>query len=335
MRFSYKCQVVAAYDSHTDEVKPCTARPADWDDFIGQPRAKAQLRAAAAYARLRGVPMRHVLLDSGTPGIGKTSLALLAAQECGAQQVKMISGRVKANQARVLLAGMADGDVLFIDEIHTLVAGGKADAEWLLNFLQDGCIVGPRGAEKQPRVTVIAATTDAGRLPETILSRFPIRPGLDDYTADEGAQIAKVLSRTLIDPPLPLPSPENLAAIARAAHNNPRLMSAIICNVRDVCCATEGQSYNEPHYDLGQALEWLGLTEDGLTNLACRYLKALYVDFNGEPVGAGAMQDMLREPGGVHHTEGLLLDMGLIVKTRQGRLLTQLGISRIRTLLCL
>lgn len=307
--------------------------PDSFDDFVGQKVAKAQLLTAARSAKMRGVPMDHVLIADGRPGVGKTSLALLCAKELEAN-VRFVSGKVKLTEARLLLSSMLDGDVLIIDEVHRMVDGGKKDAEWLLHYLQDGVIVGPRGPEELPRVTVIAATTDAGRLPDTVLGRFPLKPTLVDYTDEEAALIAQRLSRKIMIDPLPKPRPHDCARIARAAANTPRMMTSILVTLRDLTLTTYGETWDEKTetYDLSTSLEWLGLTEDGLTRTAQRYLLALLNDFAGEPVGQTSVQDRLQEPGGLLATERLLMSAGLIEKTRCGRILTAAGIRRAREL---
>lgn len=304
--------------------------PTTWEAYIGQDRAKKQLMTLARAAKMLGKPMDHVLITSGTPGQGKTALSLLTAEEAGAG-IKVAGGQLTAGAARVLLAGMEDGDVLFIDEIHTLAAGGKKNVEWLLNFLQDGVIMGPRGAEVQPKVTVIAATTDAGRLPETLLDRFR-QVQLAPYTEDEAAAIAAGMAERMIPKPLPVPTPENCHGIARAASNNPRVMAGVIAHLRNITLVTDGSNWNYDHYDLTEALDWANLTTDGLTRTARRYLDALLTTFNGEAAGAAKVQDVLREPGGLHHTERLLVDKDLIALTKTGRMLTQAGIRRARAL---
>lgn len=307
--------------------------PTDWAEIIGQDKAKLQLMTAARSAKLRGVSMPHTLLVSGKPGIGKTSLALLAAGEMGAE-VKVVSGKIVGAQARMLLAGMADGDCLIIDEMHQLVSGGKTNAEWLLHYLQDGVLIGPLGPETQPKVTVIGCTTDIGKLPMTVVSRFPVVPDLVDYTDAEAALIAGVQAKRAFLAPAPLPCTKNLAAIARAASNSPRLMRALLETLRDITLVSGGSTWNEEAqtYDLTQVLDWHGLTEDGLTALAQRYLVVLAEEFMGEPAGVAMMKERLQEPGGVESTERLLLDKGYIALTKRGRILTQHGMKRARKL---
>lgn len=304
--------------------------PDEWDEFIGQATAKRTLRVKIASAQEREVPLSHVLLASGTPGVGKTTLGLLTAAALGTR-MKMVSGKMSANEARITLSAMRDGDVLFIDEVHQLVRGGKANAEWLLHLLQDGVLMGPRGPEPQPQVTVIGATTDAGRLPETVLSRFPIKPVLEPYSLQEATLIAINMGKALLPKEAPWPRHEDFQAVAIASNHNPRVMSSIIQNMRDLVTVDFDAAFDGMHYDLTEPLAWLGLTMDGLDDLAQRYLVTIMRDFEGQ-AGGRSMEDRLQEPGGIDSVERVLMGKGYIVKTRQGRVLTAEGINRAQEL---
>jgi Holliday junction DNA helicase RuvB len=302
--------------------------PTSWDDFIGQDMAKRKLITAARSARIRKDRMEHTLLCAGTPGVGKTTLAVLTAAELGGK-LCVLSGAIKVGDARIALSDLDDGDVLFIDEIHQVFAGSKVQGEWLLHLLQDGVIMGPRGAEQQPRVTILAATTEAGRLPETVLERFAITD-LVAYTDEEAAQIARALAKRILVAPWPVPSDANCAQVARAASNSPRIMRKLWTTCRDICLTSEGDNWTDNNeYDLTDTLAWHGLTEDGLTKGCRDYLVSLMRDFAG---GAGlkALQDRLQEPGGLGHTERLLQQKGYMALTKQGRILTQTGIRAAR-----
>lgn len=303
-----------------------SAYPQTWDEFIGQDTAKRQLQVAIASAKTRSAPLGHVLLASGTPGIGKTAMALLATAELEAG-MNIVSGKMSLNEARIALSVLDDRDVLFIDEIHRLVQGGKGNAEWLLHLMQDGVLMGPKGPEVQPMVTIIGATTDVGRLPETIVSRFPLRPVLKPYTLDEATEIAIDMVSHALPGGVPFPNMDDMRAIARAASHNPRTIRAIVNNLRDLALVDIDAVHDGTNYDLSEPLAWLGLTLDGLTDTACRYLVILIEDFAGQ-AGERAMQDRLQEPGGIDHTERLLMEKGLIAKTPQGRVLTREGITR-------
>lgn len=307
--------------------------PDNWDQFRGQEQAKRQLQVAAQSARMRGAAMSHVLLASGEAGIGKTTLGLLTAAELGAN-VKLVTGKMGANEARIALSGMEAGDVLLIDELHQLVSRGKANAEWLLHLLADGVLLGPMGPEIQPPITVIACTTDLGKLPDTIISRFPLRPVLEPYTEHEAMLVAISMAQHIMLHPLPFPQAADFQAIARAGSCNPRTMGAILSNLRDIVLVDDSVANTEADdgehvYDLTEALAWLGLSLDGLTKAQRTYLAVLYSEFAGQ-AGERPLSDRLGEPGGLRHIEQPLLRRGLIARTRQGRVLTKDGIRRAR-----
>lgn len=307
--------------------------PDTWDEFVGQDEAKRHLRVAAKSAARRGTHLGHVLISSPIAGIGKTSLALLTAQELGAQ-VAIQSGPIKPNTVRYAFADLTDGDVLFLDEIHRLVSGGnKNGAEWLLHYLQDGVLLGPRGIEDVPKVTIIGATTDAGRLPQPILERFEITPTLVRYTDGEAAQIARVMSRKILEREgLEAISDTTAAAVATAAINSPRIMRRILCKVRDLAVCGDVDE-NGGDYDLAEALRWAGVTHDGLTVPAQKYLFTLLKEFNGEPAGVTVLRDRVGEVGnGMKELERMLLDKGLVQLTKQGRMLTTAGYRRTKVL---
>lgn len=298
----------------------------DWDAFIGQEDAKRQLLTAIHSAKLRGATLPHVLLASGVPGVGKTTLALLIAQEMGVP-LKVVSGKVTVNDARIAVSTMEPGSILFYDEIHQAVQGGKANAEWLLHLLQDGCLPGPRGMEVMPKITVIGATTDVGKLPQTIIGRFQLRPRIRSYTENESVKIAIGMgAETMGRECLPEPLSGSCKAVASAASGSPRLMRSIWTVVRDIALVHQ-DNHDGRDYDITGALEQFGLTCDGLDDVAQRYLIALRLDFGGQ-AGKNAIQDALQEPGGLGETERLLVEKGLITFAKAGRVLTIDGIMR-------
>jgi Holliday junction DNA helicase RuvB len=307
--------------------------PATWEEFIGQPLVTRQLKIAARSAKARQAPMGHTLLSSPMPGIGKTSLALLTSIELGTQ-IRIESGPIKPAMVPYMLMDMKDGDVLFLDEVHRLVQGGKANAEWLLHLMADGVTFGPLGMEKAPAITVIAATTDAGRLPQPILDRFEITPTLLPYTDEEASLIAIQLARKVLAPAgLPLPTPDSAAEIAKAGSNSPRHMRRVLCALRDLVWADEVDA-NGGAYELEDALKFAGVTDDGLPAQAQKYLLVMLQDFRGNPAGQKVIAERIGEVGGgMTELERILLDKNLIAFTKQGRILTVDGMRRARTLL--
>jgi Holliday junction DNA helicase RuvB len=305
--------------------------PPSFMDFVGQRNARLQIMAAITSSAHRDARLDHMLLASGFPGIGKSSLARLTAHLRGVGFVEL-GGAVTDKDAMKALKEMQDGDVLFLDEIHRLVTGGKARAEWLLTLLQDGVLHMPSGVFQAPDVTVIAATTDAQKLPETILDRFTIKPTLVPYTTAEATEIATLHATRLgfgkTKPNLPMPEEtEWLSAIAKACDNNPRRIGQLLAIVRDIALSTELDNLlpDGTGYDLDLALEWAGLTPDGLTSGMQDYLVALFV--YGGKAGIGTLKASLNETD-VSHTEKGLIQKGYVIVASGGRELTDFGRER-------
>lgn len=302
--------------------------PASWSDFIGQEQVKRQLLTAIASAKVRGVPLEHVLLANGTPGIGKTALAQLVINELGVRY-RVQSGVVRPDDLLMLFQGMEDGDVLLLEEVHRLADGGKRHSEWLLHYLQDGMLITPLGPQDAPRCTVVATTTDAGKLPSPVRQRFQIVPDLQSYSDDEGRRIAERMAGVLLPPEgLAMPSEATAAAIARAGDNQPRIIRRILGHVRDL--ALSGQIEACPDYDLTVALEWAGMTDDGLDAASVAYLQALFSNFGGRPAGRAILGNLIGEMGtSLADVERALISKGhIVLHGTAGRRLTRLGIDR-------
>lgn len=305
-----------------------TEYPTRWSQYVGQEPAKRVLQVAAKSARIRRVPLDHVLITHPEPGVGKTALAMLVAKEMGTK-CKIVSGKIGKDAARLALSEMNDRDVLLYDEFHQVMDGGKKNAEWLLSYMQDGVIYTPMGAEDYPRVTLVAATTDPAKIPESILSRFPLRPPIEDYTDAEATRIAVIMSGKILHG-LPRLRTLDAAVIASAAHNNPRAIRQLLVVLRDMVI-TDTLEVQKGRYDISQLLEFQGITPDGLDRTAQQYLKALATEFGGS-AGVKALEERLMQPGGLATTERTLMDKGYIARTRTGRTLTKDGITRYRAL---
>lgn len=300
------------------EIFEGTDYPQDWDGFIGQEMAKEHLRVQIASAISRGVRLEHTLLASGTHGIGKSTLATLLAYSAGVGIIQT-SGPLAQAEARRLLLAMEDHDVLFIDEVHTLVAGGRTKADWLLPFMTEGRLYTERGAEEMPDVTVVAATTDVGRLPQTLISRFMVQPNLVPYSDEEGAWIAENLAERMDVEDLAYDHHE---AIALGADNNPRQMRRILTAIRDLRFA-----YPDTHPNIAKAFEWAGVAPDGLTTLAREMLLVLLTGHDGT-ASIESIKAQLGEPGPLKHEEQVLLQRNLMTITGRGRKLTEHGRQR-------
>lgn len=294
--------------------------PRDLHTFVGQDMAKQQLMTAMLSASKRDAPMDHVLLASGHPGIGKTTLGKIVAAQLGVGYVEL-GGQVKEKDIQAACEVMQPNDVLFLDEIHRLVAFGKRNAEWLLQLLQDGVIMLPTGVIKVPPITVIAATTDAQKLPQTILDRFVIQPVLDPYTDEEAFEIATVSAERL----QVNITPGHLRRVAAAADCNPRVIGRLLMTVRDILLA------NPEHPDpVAQAMQWTGYSPDGLHRRAQDYLMLLFG--YGGTAGLATLKAALNESE-IGQAEQALIQRGFISITGKGRELTRLGAQRATELL--
>lgn len=196
-----------------------TSYPRSWDEYVGQKEAVEYIRAACHSARVRGARLDHTLIATGAHGIGKTAIAKLVAFEMEAGLVE-VQGAVDEREALRIFAGMSDGDILLWDEIHQAIAKGRSKAEWLLPVLQDGVMITARGVQPIPDITIIGATTDVQKLPETIISRFTVKPVMEAYTTEQAVAIARVTAKRIFDhPTLPVPDEQTCTVIARAGNN--------------------------------------------------------------------------------------------------------------------
>lgn len=305
---------------HGDEIFGDGPYPHSMTDFIGQDTARLQLLTAMRGAQLRGEAMPHVLLASGHAGIGKTTLAKLTAYMLGVGYVE-VGGNVTVKDVRPVLEAMHDHDVLFLDEIHRLVSVKKANAEWLLQLLTDHTLVLPTGVVSIADITVFGATTDAQRLPRTILDRFLIQPVLTAYEPQEAVEIAKVTAKRLNM----TVSEADYHRIAAAGDYNPRLIGRLLAQVRDIQLAGPDATSDV----VTTALTWTGLTPDGLDRTAQDYLMML-LGYGGT-AAVGTMRALLAEAA-LDQTERTLMQRGFIQITGRGRELTTLGLDRAREL---
>jgi Holliday junction DNA helicase RuvB len=302
--------------------------PHRWNEYIGQKRAKDSLRIAAKSARMRRKALDHVLIAHPEPGIGKTALAVLTASEIN-RPARVVSGPMTSDQARWVFSEMQDQQLLIYDEFHRLFEGGKKSWAWCLNYMQDGLITGPLGSESMPRVTIIATTTEGGILPRAVVTRFLVRPKLVPYTHAEGARIAQRMGRDVLDG-LPDLQRSEAMALARGAASNPRAIRQLLTVLRDL--TVTGTLPHNGRYDIKGLLRWEGITDDGLDPVAQQYLVALATELGGV-AGERTMVDRLQQPGGISTVERLLMDRGLVAKTRTGRALTRAGMIRARQLM--
>lgn len=307
---------------HDDDVAPTKVKHnTKWDAYVGQERLKRTLRVHIDSAKERNEPLPHVLLASGMPGVGKTEMGKLIASELGSSMVTLVPPFTKDQLVRTIQA-MDDFDVVFIDEIHKMADNGKKNSETLLHILEEGQDHSPSGTIVLPRVTIVGATTDADRLPETIIDRFPIKPIFEPYTLKELALItAKFEGMLGIELPFEL-----TMGIAAACRGTPRVAREMVVAARDLAISLDR------HPTVEELLDFKQTEPDGMTESHRQYLQCLYENFGGDrnyTAGEDTLRVMLRQTkDGLLRLERFLIEQGYIELTPRGRRLLPKGIQQ-------
>lgn len=302
-----------------------------WEEFIGQQRVKDQLAVHILSARERMEPLDHVLLASGMPGVGKTTLARLIAGEMW-KGMKMLVPPFHAETLYAAAKSMEYGDILFIDEIHRLAENGPKAAENLLHMLEENRLYLDSGVVQLEKFTVVGATTDAEKLPETIVDRFPIKPRFEKYSDEDMVRIVNNFRKKM----QVSISPDAMVAIARASRSTPRIAREFVVAARDLSIALGRLPSGE------EILAFKDTDASGLTGQHKEYLINLFRYFGAKKsdgtmvysAGEAAMATMLREPKqGIRRIERYLLEQGLIDRGPQGRRLTTRGLHKVAEIL--
>ncbi|MFO1122098.1 MAG: Holliday junction branch migration DNA helicase RuvB [Hyphomicrobiales bacterium] len=298
-------------------------RPQRLEEFVGQSKAKANLRIFIDAARARGEALDHVLF-AGPPGLGKTTLAQIMARELGVN-FKATSGPViaKAGDLAALLTNLEDRDVLFIDEIHRL---NPAVEEVLYPAMEDfqlDLIIGEGPAARSVRIdlakfTLVGATTRTGLLTTPLRDRFGIPVRLDFYAEDELLDIVKRGARVM---QVGI-SEDGAREIARRSRGTPRIAGRLLRRVRDFAAVAGSAVIDRGAAD--RALRSLDVDDRGLDALDHRYLACIAHNFGGGPVGIDTIAASLSEARDAIEdiVEPYLLQLGFLNRTPRGRLLT-------------
>ena len=297
-----------------------TLRPKTLDDYCGQERVRENLRVLIQAARDRGEPLDHVIF-SGPPGLGKTTLAGVVANEMGAT-LHTTSGPAieRTGDLAAILTNLGPGDILFVDEIHRL---NHQVEEVLYPAMEDfflDIVIGKGPAARSirldiPHFTLVGATTRTGLLTGPLRDRFGISYRLDYYTTDELARIVQ-RSAAILGVDIDL---QGAAEIASRSRGTPRLANRLLKRVRDYAQVKAAGTIS---WEVAaEALAFFEIDEMGLDWMDVKILDALARTFRGRPVGLTTVASAVGEdPSTLEDVyEPYLLQQGLIIRTPQGR----------------
>lgn len=303
-----------------------TLRPQKMDDYIGQSKAKETLKIYIEAAKRRNDPLDHVLFY-GPPGLGKTTLAGVIANEMGTH-IKVTSGPAieKPGDMAAILNGLSDGDVLFVDEIHRL---NRQVEEVLYPAMEDYCIdimIGKGPTAKSirldlPKFTLVGATTRAGLLSAPLRDRFGVINRLEFYSVEELVQII-MHSAGILQVKI---EPEGAVELARRSRGTPRLANRVLKRVRDFAQVRFDGVITEKVAI--EALDLLDVDKLGLDHVDRNLLMTMIEKFGGGPVGLDTLAAATGEdPGTIEDVnEPYLIKNGLINRTPRGRVVTPLA----------